>query len=295
MTITDLAVDLAARPRRENLRHDLAELLERDVAMLDDDAHLKDDLCLDSLDMLTLLAWLETHGVVITSRAGQPARVGEVLTIVERAAFPGLTVRLGGRAGLSQAVAEALPRIIGGASNDSPLVPVLSNGATRLTPIENDDVRFLYKLAVHPETGYRWRYRGTPVPIERFVSDLWHQVLAQFVARQVEDDEPVGHVVAYGADMGSGTAYVGAVFQPAYSGSGLGAQAVQMFVKYLFHVYPLRKLYLEVPEFNWPQMSSGEGRLFTVEGRFREHEQYAGRYWDRIICAIYPEGARPGS
>jgi RimJ/RimL family protein N-acetyltransferase len=170
----------------------------------------------------------------------------------------------------------------------SPLAPVLSNHDLRLTPVEPDDVRFLYSLATHPETCYRWRYRGVPPQTDRFLADLWAQVLVQFVARRTEDGEPVGHVVAYGADLGQGYAYLGAVFRPPYSGSGLAAQGSAMFIRYLFHAFALRKLYIEVPGFNWPQLSSGEGKLFQVEGIMRDHEHYAGRYWDRYLCAVYP-------
>jgi RimJ/RimL family protein N-acetyltransferase len=155
--------------------------------------------------------------------------------------------------------------------------------------VEPEDVRFLYTLATHPYTCFRWRYRGNPPPIDRFAADLWSKVLVQFVARRNDNGEPVGHVVAYGADMGQGYAYLGAVFQPWYAGTGLAAKATAMFVRYLFHTQPLRKLYLEVPGFNWEQVRSGEGRLFQVEGVMRDHEHFAGRYWDRYLCAIYPD------
>jgi RimJ/RimL family protein N-acetyltransferase len=98
--------------------------------------------------------------------------------------------------------------------------------------------------------------------------------------------------VAYGSDMGNRFTYLGAVFHKAYHGTGLAAQATTMFVNYLFHVYPFDKVYMEVPGFNWPQLRSGEGRFFTLEGRLRDHERYGGQTWDRYICAIYPDGAR---
>ena len=74
----------------------------------------------------------------------------------------------------------------------------------------------------------------------------------------------------------------------AVTASGMGALAVAMFARYLFHTFPLVKLYLEVPGYNWDQVSSGEDRLFKVEGVLRDHEYYAGRAWDKYLCAIYP-------
>jgi len=41
-------------------------------------------------------------------------------------------------------------------------------------------------------------------------------------------------------------------------------------------------------------VSSGEGRLFHVEGVLREHSYYAGRYWDEYLCAVYSDDVREG-
>jgi RimJ/RimL family protein N-acetyltransferase len=110
------------------------------------------------------------------------------------------------------------------------------------------------------------------------------------VVRPARGDDVVGLVVAYSPSEGH--VHLGAVFDPAHTGSGLAAQAVVVFARYLFHSFPLRKLYLEIPEFNMPQLRSGVGRLFQVEGVLREHCYYAGRWWDQHIAAIYPDDDR---
>jgi RimJ/RimL family protein N-acetyltransferase len=170
----------------------------------------------------------------------------------------------------------------------SALAPVLDSPAYQLTPIQESDLDFLYALATHPETGYRWRYRGNPPTQQQFGADLDGGVLVQYVARDRNTGEPAGHVVAYSADLAQGHASVGAMFSPDHAGTGLAAEITALFVRYLFHTFRLHKLYLEVPGFNWPQVESGAGRLFQVEGVLREHDFYAGRYWDKHICAIYP-------
>jgi RimJ/RimL family protein N-acetyltransferase len=93
--------------------------------------------------------------------------------------------------------------------------------------------------------------------------------------------------MAYGADPSMRYVYLGAVFEPVYAGTGLAAQVVAMFVRHLFHTFPLHKVYMEVPGYNWDQMRSGEGGLFRVEGVLSNHDYYAGRYWDEYICAIH--------
>lgn len=237
--------------------------------------------------MLRLLAWLESHGVRVDTADHRLATVGELLSMLEHAAFPGLSVRVSdGRDGDLAGPAD-VPAPAGVPAD--PLVPVLQGHAFRLAPVVPADMDFLYSLAVQPETCFRWRYRGAPPSTERFAEDLWRQVLVQFVARGIEDDRPVGHVVAYGADPGMRYVYLGAVFAPQYTGTGLAAHAVALFARYLFHNFPLHKVYLEVPGFNWPQVASGQGRLFQVEGVLRDHHFYAGRCWDEYVCAIYPD------
>ena len=283
-TIDDQTQASAEVARREADRLELATIVERDPETLTDTARLADDLGLDSLAMMSLLAWLETRGVTLATRS-RPATVADVLALLDTASFRGLSVRFTDTAARPARPNDfSLVRPAG-----SELAPTLSNNEIRLTPVEPDDLRFLYALSIHPETCFRWRYRGAPPPIERFASDLWSQVLVQFVARRTDDGEPVGHVVAYGADMGQRYAYIGAVFRAEYHGSGLAAQVVAMFVRYMFHAFPMRKLYVEIPGFNWPQMRSGEGKIFQVEGIMRDHEFFGGRYWDRYLCAIYPD------
>ena len=262
---------------RDLLRADLAALINQDPSTLADDTRLAG--LLDSLGMLTVAAWLESRGVVIEDDTAHPATVGAVLDLAGLPAFS-IRVSADGDPG-DPARPPALPR------QRSPLEPVVAAGGLALTPVVPADTEFLYWLSVQPETCFRWRYRGTPPPYERFAADLWSRVLVQFVARRAEDGEPVGHVVAYAADSTMRHCYVGAVFVPALAGTGLPAMAVRTLVGYLFHTFPLHKLYLEVPGFNWPQLESGAGTLFEVEGVLREHDYYAGRHWDKRICAIY--------
>jgi RimJ/RimL family protein N-acetyltransferase/aryl carrier-like protein len=279
--------EATAAASRETSRRELAVLLERDPAELDDTALLVADLCLDSLAMMRLLTWLAARGINIGTDRYLPACVGDVLSLLEKAAFPGLSIRVVD--GQEIASPGSVPVPVRLRPSGDPRGPVLRGEALRLTPPGPDDIGFLYGLAVDPDNGFRWRYRGSVPSFERFTAEFWTGVVVQLVARRIEDDRPVGHVVAYGGDMSMGHIYLGAVFQPDCTGGGLAAQAVAVFVRYLFKTFPLRKIYMEVPGFNWDQIASGEGTLFQVEGVLREHDYYDGRYWDKYYCAIYPD------
>lgn len=283
------------------VRQELAEFLDLDPDRLTDPARLVEDLGLDSLAMMRVVVWLEHQGVVIDGDRAQPARVADLLSLVAAVAAPGVSVRMtsgggngggpagGGPAGGFGVTDVPVPQL----SGSDPLAPVLTGHGLRLDPVTPEDTRFLYTLAIAPETSYHWRYRGAPPSLERFTGDMWNQMVVQFVARRIEDNQPVGQVIAYSADPTARFVYVGAVFVPSYTGTGLAAHAVGVFVRYLFHTFPLSKVYLEIPGYNWPQLRSGEGTLFEVEGVLRDHYYYAGRCWDQYLCAIYRDRPLP--
>lgn len=156
-----------------------------------------------------------------------------------------------------------------------------------LVPVRTSHLDFLYQLAIDPIVGPRWRFGGVVPTYESFVQGLNSGVLVQFVVESRDESIPLGLVVAYGADLNSGFAHIGGIMDPQAVGTGVGIEAMEMFCEYLFTTYALRKLYLEAMEFNVPEFAAGYGKTLVEEGRLREHVHYAGRYWDRVILAVY--------
>jgi RimJ/RimL family protein N-acetyltransferase/aryl carrier-like protein len=273
--------------RRDLIRQDLAAVVDLEPGLLDDRSRLA-DIGLDSLGMMRLMVRLEALGVTLDTVELDPGtKVGEVLTLLEHATNPAVTIRLGSDGSSVQGGLLGLPAPARALAD--PLAPVLRTSAFHLTPVRPDDLDFLFSLATSPATSFRWRYRGAPPSMERFREGLWQQILVQYVARRLDNDEPVGHVMSYGADPGMRYAYVGAAFTPAFAGTGLAARAVAVFMRHLFHLFPLHKLYLQIPGYNWHQMSSGQGDLFQVEGVLKDHCYLAGQLWDEYLCAVYAE------
>jgi len=173
---------------------------------------------------------------------------------------------------------------------DTPMPPTMDGRFFRLTPVLPPSSPFLYSLSTNPDTGFRWRYRGSIPSYEAFERELWQGMLAQFVVESIQTGQPAGHVICYNPDLALGHAYVGAAMTSQYLGTGIAAEPVRLFLGYLFDVFPLRKLYFEVPEFNYHQFASAGGRVLQIEGRLRDHDFYGGRRWDRLILVAY----RPG-
>lgn len=170
---------------------------------------------------------------------------------------------------------------------ESPHAATRTGRWIRLAPLTPSDHDFLYALTTDEEVGFRWRFGGSVPARPAFEQMIWTSVLTQFIVIGRADNTPIGHIHAYNADLPSGIAYVGQIMTPHAQGTGVGAEAFDVFATYLFRVYPLRKIYLEVPEYNLSTIVGAGSGILKEEGRLIDHSHYDGRTWDRIILALH--------
>lgn len=173
--------------------------------------------------------------------------------------------------------------------NVGPKEVLLEGNYARLRPLAQNDYAYLYGLSLSAKNNARWRYRGaTPSP-ERFVTDLWDGVLAQFIIETPEPRKPAGLVVAYNPDQANGNVYLGVLIDNAYHRKAWPMEGILMFVDYMFQNWPFRHLYAETTEYSAAHFSSGAKTLFEEEGRLRENTYFQGRYWDYIYYTLTRE------
>jgi len=240
------------------------------------DDRLHEDLGLDSLQRLEVLAWLAQRGVTVGA-----ARGAELRTVAEVAELLGTGGAAVPAPGGAPAREQGRPDPGG-----QPRAVTLTAGGFALRPMTPEHLPFLYALATSEQTGFRWRFRGAVPSQEAFQAALTQGVQTQFVVVFQETGEPAGEVVAYNVDHPNGTAYAAAVFRPDLMRTGLPVDAFLLFLRYLFQVWNFRKVYLEMPSYNFELIASGAGRWFEIEGRLRDFTYYAGAFWDEYILAI---------
>jgi hypothetical protein len=171
-------------------------------------------------------------------------------------------------------------------------LPALSGRHARLRQIVPADYGWLRRAELDGDLIHRWRHgSGTPSP-EEWVRKLWVGVLAQFVVERPEDGEPVGLVMAYQANLQDGHARFAATRLDGSVRSPRLLFGLALFLDYLFACWPLHKLYMETPAYNFEQFASGAGTAFTIEGRLRDHVYLGGRHWDHYILAVYRDAWR---
>lgn len=169
--------------------------------------------------------------------------------------------------------------------------PSLDGRWYSLVPLLPEHHRQLYALAVADQIGFRWRFRGAVPPFAVFEQTLHQNVPVQLAIVAKEAPQRLaGLVSAYNMNFQDGTTFAGLVTD---KGSGAGAiEAFALFFRYLFRLWPLRKLYMELPEFNLPQFASAvRVGLLREEGRLRNDRYFDGAYWDQLILAMYPSDA----
>ena len=91
----------------------------------------------------------------------------------------------------------------------------------------------------------------------------------------------------YNSDMRHGYSYLGAAKFDMNDRTGRFMDGVILFIDYVLATWPFRKLYMETPEYNYPQIRSGVGRLLVQEGTLAQHIWLADRYWDLHVLALY--------
>lgn len=147
----------------------------------------------------------------------------------------------------------------------------------------------MYASALDPRRSFRWRYRGATPSMHEFVAQQSQGTLAQFMVERLNDRRAIGLVTCYNARTDLGWAHVAftRVTSPTSTGGSEMMEGGFLFISLLFRNWNFRKLYAEVPGWNWSQFASGAGEFFTVEGVLTEHEYFDGRFWDQRIVALH--------
>ena len=156
-----------------------------------------------------------------------------------------------------------------------------------LRPITQADYPYLYTAEAELGMRHRWRFNGgTPSP-ENYAAVLWAGVFAQYIVTSPSRSELIGLVTAYNIDPVHGIGYLSAAkFTDGLLSTAIFVDGFGQFIDGIFAAAPLRKLYLETPQYNIDQFGSAVGTVFTEEARLSEHRFHEDRYWDLVILSI---------
>lgn len=172
--------------------------------------------------------------------------------------------------------------------SESVAVPRLIGKDVYLRTVTPADYPFIQEKEMNSSIATRWRFRGRTMSPSEWAQAFWRDVLVQHLIVEQRREEAIGLAVAYRPNFQDGYVYV-AGLRFASQATPLMLFGLAMFVDHIFSFWNFRKLYFEVPEYNYPQFASGESRWFELEARLQAHRFYGGHYWDELILATTRE------
>ena len=159
-----------------------------------------------------------------------------------------------------------------------------------LRPVEPSDYGLMYRKELAGNMLHRWRFGGSTPSPEAYPAAIWAGVYSQYLICDNRSEllhRPIGLVLIYDLELVHGVAHFAATkFEDGILASALFVEGLALYIDVTFQTTPLRKLYMEVPEYNISSFGTAVGTVFKEEARLRDRRYYNGRYWDLAILAI---------
>lgn len=158
-----------------------------------------------------------------------------------------------------------------------------------MRPVMSQDFEQLYFSALEPSNSYRWRFRGQTVSFREFSESLSVGALAQFSFASTSTNRLVAFCSAYNYDSVARHCTFAVQrldFDSAYDTAII--ESVALFLNYLFRTFNLRKVFADLPEYNYSYFGAVEG-VFEREADKRDYYWHANRYWSEITISTTRE------
>lgn len=164
---------------------------------------------------------------------------------------------------------------------------------SRLRPRKKEDMPTLLKWDNDPyliENTGGSRFPVTEVMKEKSYEDSLSDdstTRVVFAIEDKKDDTLAGLIHLNRIDWFSGTSYFAiTIGDREKRGKGIGTDAMHIFFRYAFEYLNLRKIYLEVLDFNLSAREAYEKFGFLKEGTLSQHVYLANQYYDLHIMSL---------
>ena len=154
----------------------------------------------------------------------------------------------------------------------------------RLRPIDEQDLPGIYRRWCDSDTGAAWIARGSTPSWQEFPNALWSGVDSAFIGEELTHANSVALVVSYGYDANSLCVFVGVLALGERDDVALGTESILELIRKLFNDRPVRRVILEVPEYNWWLVDGivDPGPIATL----KLHQFHRGQWWDVALVPI---------
>lgn len=161
-----------------------------------------------------------------------------------------------------------------------------------LRPLHEDDIPLLHEWANDKDLA---QYVNNNLPLSLDQEKEWFKRASTATKTdmvlgivEIENGTLIGTMGINKIEYPSATATTGAVIgNKEYRDKGYGTEAKMLLLEYAFKELGLRKIYSYVIEFNKRSIRYSEKCGYKEEARLPKHYFRKGKYWDKIILAVY--------
>lgn len=152
------------------------------------------------------------------------------------------------------------------------------------------DIDFLYMNMMCPEQ-YLFSTKIMSNTIHTFRNWLLNQLRSGFHDFYIVEymNQRIGYVHNYDFSMKDGRCKIVVFIEETYREFGIGAITAICFMKKLFEDYPLRKLYLDIYDYNKESLGSNLKAGFIEEGVIKKYRYHDGKFYDLHILSMDKE------
>ncbi len=165
-----------------------------------------------------------------------------------------------------------------------------------LYPIGEKDLSILYRWRNDVSFLHFCTVRRTIVDYEAFVHEIRQDFQIdrhlQMMVTLRSNNVPIGTIFSYNFNSIDGNLFITTYIDTPYRNKGYGIEAVILFTHFLFNLYPLFKIYMDVYEYNIASIVPLQKAGLCEEGRFKKHRFWKGKRYDLIRFSIYRSDMR---
>ncbi|MHC5229801.1 GNAT family N-acetyltransferase [Enterococcus sp. LJL99] len=168
------------------------------------------------------------------------------------------------------------------------IYPYLSGEKVTLKSIQENEIEKL--LAIENESQLRvFGDDDIPYPFSKEALTKFLQVEAPnqvFGIYLNEDDRLVGNIAIYNVNQQNLNCEIGLVISELHQGKGLGSEATQIVIDFIFNYLPMQKIKLDVFSFNKSAISLYRKMGFKHEGTLRNELFRFGNFQDMELFGL---------
>lgn len=157
----------------------------------------------------------------------------------------------------------------------------------------DNDISFLYDLITDPNEQIMFQ-TNKPINSMRdfqmwFDGNLRNEYHDFYILEDLDNKNVVGFVYSYAYKQYDLHCKIAVILFPHYRKMGIGAMATLSFMKQLFKQYPLRKIYVDIYDYNQESLKSNISAGFEIEGVLKEYRYLNGKYHSLNVLSISRE------